>query len=156
MPQNIGVLDIVGYDFRNSTHRKFKRELISDPVIYQYFKNTIEQNLEKSKNPQEVKLGTAYFISYLESLIGYIYLGNCNFNGVLSLDYAVHEDFRGNQFGIKILKEVRSYLLMNIQQVRNIDLAIQKNNRWSIQTALNADFEFHRQIDDIKHYRYFI
>lgn len=156
MLQNIGVFNIVGYDFENPVHRKFKRELICNPIIYQYFKNTIEQNLEKSKNPQEVKIETAYFISHLQSLIDYIYLGACDFNGVLSLDDAVHEDYRGNQYGLKILKEVRAYLLANISQVRNIDLAIQKNNSWSIQTAMTADFQFHRQIDDIKHYRYFI
>lgn len=156
MHQNIGTLSIVGYDFENPEHRKFKRELISDLAIYQYFKHTIEQNLEKSKRPQELKIETAYFISYLESLVGYIYLGSCDFNGTLSLDYAVHEDHRGNQYGLKILKEVRTYLLTNMPQVKNIDLSIQKDNRWSIETALNANFKFHRQIDDIKHYRYFI
>ena len=73
---------------------------------------------------------------------------------MLSLDYAVHEDYRGNKLGIRILKETREFLIENMENVKAIDLAIQKNNILSIHTALGAGFEFHRQMDDIKHYRH--
>lgn len=154
MEWNMDELTIVDYDSTNALHRKFKRELTADPKISMYFKNTIEQYLTKSDNPQDLDVETAYLVAQASNLIGYIYLGNCDFNGVLSLDYAVHEDYRGNKLGIKILKETREFLIANMENVKAIDLAIQKNNIWSINTALGANFEFHRQIDDIKHYRH--
>lgn len=154
MQWDMGTLAIVGYDRTNALHRRLKRELTVDRKISMYFKNTIEQYLTKSDNPHDLDVETAYLIAQASNLIGYIYLGQCDFNGVLSLDYAVHQDYRGNKLGIKILKETREFLMANMENVKAIDLAIQKNNIWSINTALGANFEFHRQIDDIKHYRY--
>lgn len=147
-------LAIVGYDGTNYSHIELKWDLATDPKIFMYFKNTIEQYLTRSDNPHGLEVETAYLVAQASNIIGYIYLGKCDFNGVLSLDYAVHEDYRGNKLGIKILKETRKFLIANMENVKAIDLAIQKNNIWSINTALGADFEFHRQIDDIKHYRH--
>lgn len=151
---NMDTLEIVSYDNMNCLHRKFKRELIRDSQIFIYFKNTIEKLLTKSDNSQQLCFETAYLIAEFSNLIGYLYLGKCDFNGVLLLDYAVHGDYRGHKLGIKILRETRKFLIANMEKVNTIDLAIHKSNVWSINTALGADFEFHRQVDDIKHYRH--
>lgn len=146
-------LDIVGYDSRNTVHRKFNWELNKDESINYYFKTTIERYLENSKDPKELKIETAYFIAFASTLIGYIYLGTCDFNGVLSLDYAIHKDYRGRKFGMMILRETRAFLIENLENVKKIDLAISKENYYSIQTAIRSNYQFHRKIDDTIHYR---
>ena len=154
MQWSMETMSIIGYDNTNDLHRKFKRELVSDSLIFMYFKNTIERYLSLSNNPNEIKQETAYLVSNASNLVGYLYLGHCDFNGTLALDYAIHEDYRGNHLGVKMLKEVREYLLHNMDRVQAIDLAIQKNNIRSIQTASQAGFIYHRRIDDTTYYRY--
>ncbi len=154
MQWNMDTLSIVEYDSEMYLHRKFKRELIADSLIFMYFKNTIEQYLFSTENLGELELETAYLLANTSNLIGYLYLGNCDFKGTLAIDYAIHEDYRGNHLGVILLKELKEYLIQNMKKVQAIDLAIQKNNIRSIKTALGAGFVYHRRIDDTVHYRY--
>ena len=156
MQWNLEKFNIVNYNSKSIEHYQFINKLIDDPVISMYFKNEIKKSIENAQISQELIFNQPYLVKDASTLIGYLYLGNCDINGVLSMAYALCSEFRGKQIGTLMLKQIRNYLIQNLSQVNNIDLAIDMNNIAGIRTAIAADFEFYRTINHTKHYRYYI
>ncbi len=156
MRWNIGNFDIISYDAKNKEHNQFRKELVNDPMISLYFKNAVMYALESTYPEHGFAFNQAYFVANPSALIGYLYIGNCDFTGVLSLNYALHSSFRGQHIGSEMLKQIRDFLIQNIAQINNIDLAIPVHNMIGVKTAISAGFEFYKEQDNIKHYRYYI
>lgn len=139
-------------EYCQNDKRKFRfiKEVKEDPLINQFISNHIDIYLEGSKNSTNLKVGPAYIIGDERKLVGLIRLANLDLDGTLNLHYAVHPDYRRQHYGTKILAEVSKYLLINVQDVKMIELYIKEINTGSLKCAANAGFSFDRNLTTIK------
>lgn len=81
-------------------------------------------------------------------------LGNLNFVGTITLEYGIHKDFRGERYAYPLLKELTTYLLKHMEDVKEIRGDISVYNAKSIKIAEKVGYQSNGRNDQNIDYRY--
>ncbi len=130
--RELNTLTLVNFDKENKAHLEFLKKLVHDESIKKWFTG-ISSGL--INNPNNEFFGHSFFVEDNNELIGYINIGNINNENSVYLRAAVDKDKRGNNYGKTILSETTDYIFDNFNEVENIMLKIDKENKASLMTA---------------------
>lgn len=141
MRKKIGNLSVVSYDDTLFEHKKLKRDFLRDPLFIEYFGLMfLKKSDEIFTNSDHFELKKIYLIEDVNQLVGLIRFYHYHESGYLTIQYAVHPAFRKQGYGLKILKEISTFLLEN--HISCIEGEIDKNNIGSIKIATSLGFSF--------------
>lgn len=128
-------------------HFVFREELAHDEKIKEYLKNIKGRLQELPNDLPEIQENASYIVKDAEKLIGYVHLENITPFHCLELHYAVHAKYRGQGYGVRILKEVSQYILENKNDVKELQLSIFHTNQKSRNCALMAGYQYQKNND---------
>ena len=140
MKIKLKTLTITTYDIDNKKKYRFVREMANDPLICSFVSNKLEHELIKSHDDNEVLIGSSYIVCDDKKLVGYLKLAELDMEGILTIHYAVHPDYRCQGYGAKILTETIYYVKHHIDKANSIRLYINNKNNRSISCAEKAGY----------------
>lgn len=123
-------LYLVSFDKDNKKHLEFVMNLLHDESIRKRFQGIFTS---LSSNNDEI-YGNAYLVKDGPNLVGYIDIGNLD-DDTIYLREAVSEEYRGQKYGARILKEVTNFLFNNVEDLEFIKVRIANDNISSLKTA---------------------
>ena len=140
-------LSITNYDSKVMENVKFLEEIENDEEISNNLSDaTID--LKKSDGVTHLKLGTAYLVKDDENPIGLVRLVKKNSKEhSLSIDIAIHPQYRNMGYGTILLSELSDYILKNSSLIKKISLDIDGSNRNGAKCAENANFNLEGYVD---------
>lgn len=141
MKIKLKTLSLTTYDNDSKKKYKFAKEMADDPLISNFVSRNLVQELINSHDDSEVLIGSAYLVCDKKLLIGYLKLDKLDIEGVLTIHYAVHPDYRKMKYGSKILDETAYYVLHNINEVKKLKLKIVEINKSSIECAKHCGYK---------------
>lgn len=140
MKIKLKTLNIMTYDMEKRKQFRFVSDMKNDPLIRDFVTAKIDHYLIQSKDDEKINICSSYIIAEGKELVGYVRFNEMDREGVLTLHYAVHPDFRKKGYGTKILVEVSDYAFGNINNASKVRLYIRNCNKGSIKCAENAMF----------------
>ena len=114
---NLGNLKIELIDYNNIEHLNFLRKLMSSKDMG-YLWDLTDKDLKNNQNS-----GKYIIINELEQRIGYLNISDSTeayYGNTVSIYYAIEENYRGNEYGKKIIQEVSKWLF----EENNIDCIV--------------------------------
>lgn len=144
MQIKLETLSLVSFLCSDIEHYLFREELARDVKVKEYLRN-IKGRLQEL--PEEVKAlqdNASYIVKDDKKLIGYVHLESITKFRSLELHYAVHPNYRGNGYGVKLLKEVSNYILENKSDVETLQLSIHPRNKESRGCAVKAGYQYQK------------
>ncbi|MDD3452928.1 MAG: GNAT family N-acetyltransferase [Bacilli bacterium] len=140
MFKKLNDLNLIDYDDDNIKHKKFKNLLLSDLDFRNYFGDFFIKNSDNIfSSSEDLEVNKAYLLMDKDMIVGMIRIFSYHEAGFINLQYAVNPELRNLGYGTKILKEITKYFFEN--NIKCIDLNIDKNNIGSIKCAKNIGFE---------------
>lgn len=125
------------------------------------FLNWIEKSIDYSTSKdnyqeEEIEVGKPYIIKKDKEFIGILGTLKLSNDGILEVWYAIQKNQRRKGYGEHILGEITPYLIENIKNVEDLELKIDKTNKYSKKVALRNGYEIHNidneQGKEIYHY----
>lgn len=144
---NLETLQLKKADLSEEEHLVLFQKLLLEDNEFAGF---IKPLFLKGVIQQESDIYSSYYIVYDDlNAIGYIYLSNIDLMNRVSLLYVIESSFRGKKYGKRLLREVSQFLFNNDNNIHEIELYIEGNNRYSKKAAVDAGF----QKEGLFHYR---
>lgn len=151
MDISIGKLTITNFCEDNIEHIKFREDLVNDEVFHKFFPyENIESLLRPVTNDGSIEVKNTYIVKDKEKLIGWLYLGGIEH--IVSLDCAVHPNYRNLGYGTMIVEECSNYLFQN-NIASEIEVTIRKDNNYSISCIEKCNYKRLRKMDDFYIYK---
>lgn len=136
----LGNMALEAVDLLNENHQDIQKELLQDPTINKYLK-TLKTQLKKKNRSSTFQFDMPYFVRMDGNLIGYLYAFAPDEEKTVDLHYAVVKSVRGEHYGRRILRLATSGILETHEDIKKIQLVIQKSNMASRQAAIHAGFQ---------------
>ena len=134
MKIKLNSLYICNYDPDDINKFNFLKTIHEDELIGHYLGRYVCADIANSKDDKRIILDHSYIISNQRNLVGFISIPELR-EGILTLEYGVHPDFRHKGYGTKILKEVSDYFLEERNFVESVELCIDSENVYSRKAA---------------------
>lgn len=130
----------LAFDESNPEHVRALENLLSDPLVDEYF-NSLESNLEGDSDFWD----SAYLVSNYDSIVGYLaFFMDAR---EAELHYAVVPEFRGirnnsnETIGCQIVREASTGLFSRCKSLKCLKLMIDKSNIRSTKAAIRAGYK---------------
>ena len=141
-------------DKQNKNDLEFVKKLFKDKDIKKWvhgISNILNENKEQKL------FGHGFIVKDNNDYIGYIGIGEFNENEkCVYLRAGLDKDKVGMGYGKKILTEITEYIFSNFEEVADIKLKIDKNNKASLGTANSCGYKWSYDDYYVKHNPYTI
>lgn len=136
-------------DYNKIEHLKFLKRLMNSKDI-SYLWDLTDKNLANNQNTEKYII-----INELNDYIGYLNISNPTeafYGNTVSIYYAIEENYRGKEYGKKIIEEISNWLF-NIKNIECIVAQVNTNNSYSMNTLTKAGMT---KVSDDSEYTTFI
>ena len=120
--------------------------------VSKYFSSWI--SFYVSEGDEVIELEKSYVIENNNKYVGFVGSLELSSDGVLEVWYALSKEYRNKGYGEKLLGEVTSYYIENVNGVNGICLNVDKYNIVSQKVAISNGYTKVSEEDDVYEYQY--